>query len=107
MAVPGGKDGRPIPDKDFVQGKPQVVSGEAPAPPWRRWARFTAWVVLALIVLVFIFTNSQPVPVNFVIFRVDSAPLWIVLVVVLLIGIILGWMASWWTRRRRRANVRD
>lgn len=106
MAVPGGKDGRPIPDSDFVQGKVQVVSGEAPTPPWRRWARFTLWLVIAAIALVFIFTNSQPVPINFVFFRVDSVPLWIVLVVVLLLGMLLGWMASWWVRRRRRAEVR-
>ncbi len=105
MSVPGGKDGRPEPAGDFVQGKPQPV-GQPPPANWRRWARMTAWGVLALMVILFIVRNSQSVPVSFVFFTA-TIPLWIALTGVLIIGLILGYLAAWWGARQRRRRRRE
>lgn len=99
MDAPGGKDGARVPARD-TQGKPNVITGEAPKPDWRRYARFTVWAVLAILVGIFLVTNNEPVPINFLIFQATT-PLWVALLGVLIVGMILGWMASWWRRRRR------
>ena len=81
MSVPGGKDGRPIPAGDFVEGKPSPA-GQPPPANWRRWARLTAWGVLALIVVLFIVRNSQDVPIHFL-GLTATLPLWTALTGVL------------------------
>ncbi len=84
---------------------PVVLDGTPPPANWRRYARITLWVVVAVLVLVFLFSNSEIVRVSFVFFQVDVM-LWIVLLAVLLIGAALGWSASWWMRRRKRRRDR-
>lgn len=101
MSVPAGKDGKRVPDADAPQGKPGVISGEPPKADWRKYARGTAWVVVLLIALGFLLTNRDPVPINFLFFKV-TAPLWIALVLVLVLGFLLGLGAGWWRTRRRR-----
>lgn len=98
--VPGGKDGSPEPRRDMVQGKPQVVSGEAPIPDWRRYARFTIWVIIAALIAIFLVRNSEPTQIDFVFFQA-TASLWMVLLAMVILGAILGWTASWWWRRRK------
>ena len=104
--VPGGKNGSPEPNRDMVQGKPGVISGEPPTANWRRYARVTIWVVVVVLTAIFLMRNSEPTEINFVFFSATAA-LWIVLLAMLLIGFLLGWSASWWSRRRKRARSND
>lgn len=99
--VPGGKDGSPIPGADMSEGKPVTVGGEPPRAPWRSWARLTVWGVVALLALLFLLGNRESTQIDFVFFEA-SAALWIVLLIMLVVGFLLGWSASWWFRRRRR-----
>lgn len=89
-----GKDAAGSPGREVLDGTP-------PPADWRRYARFTTWGVVAVIVLIFLVNNSEPTEVSFVFFKVQLS-LWIVLLGMLIIGFGLGWSASWWRRRRRR-----
>lgn len=102
--VPGGKDGEGIPAADLQQGKPTVVRGEPAPANWRQWARITIWVILAAIVVLFLLRNRESTQIDFVFFQATAA-LWIVLLVMVLVGAVLGWSASWWWRRRRRRRA--
>lgn len=98
--VPGGPDGRPEPQGAFIQGKPRPA-GQPPEANWRLYAKVFIWVVLAVIALLFVLRNSQPVPIDFVFFKVN-APLFVALIVALLLGMLLGGTGAWWSARRRR-----
>ncbi|MCW3057235.1 MAG: hypothetical protein JWO21_1204 [Solirubrobacterales bacterium] len=63
-------------------------------------ARTTALVVLAVLVTVFAFLNLKEVRVNWIVGS-GQAPLIIVIVVSLLVGILLGYFSQRLSRRRR------
>lgn len=67
------------------------------------------WVPLGLVLIVFLVSNQQMVPVSFDPFSVDDpaiaigpAPLWVWLVLMLTVGYFLGAVTTWFTGRGRR-----
>jgi len=58
-------------------------------------------VVIGVLVVVFVAQNFDPTTVEFLFFSVQL-PLWLVAVIFLGFGVVLGWIWRWMSRRRRR-----
>lgn len=81
--------------------------GAAPLPgqksgSQRGW-RFYALIAVAIVALVFIFQNSQDVPVDFI-FATTSAPLFFVLLITFALGALTGWLLPHVRRGRNRES---
>ena len=59
----------------------------------------TAVAIAAIVV--FVFQNLEPVKVQFFVFSI-TFPLWLVALVFLALGVVLGWIWRWISRRRKR-----
>jgi uncharacterized integral membrane protein len=57
--------------------------------------------VIAAVIIVFVVQNLDPTTVEFLILSVQL-PLWLVAVIFLGLGGVLGWVWRWMSRRRRR-----
>jgi uncharacterized integral membrane protein len=71
--------------------------------PRGRRGRATLILVLGsaalVLMLVFVLTNSQSVPLSIAFWDV-SLPLWLLMIAPFLLGVLLGWATRWWTARR-------
>lgn len=56
-------------------------------------------IVLGVLALIFVFQNNESIAVQLLVVEV-SAPLWIVTLVLLAIGVLIGWLLS--SRRAKR-----
>lgn len=65
--------------------------------------------VVAVVIVVFVASNTAPIKIAFAGLKWESAPGWLVIVVTLVVGAIgsrlLGWVWRAWRRRRRRLAV--
>ncbi len=59
-------------------------------------------IVLGVLALIFVFQNNDSVAVQLLVVEV-SAPLWIVTLALLAIGVLIGWLLSSRRARRRAA----
>lgn len=80
-------DERPVPQR------PDRVVRETGVSP-----RHVVAIVLAVLALVLVFQNNEQVAVQLLVVDV-SAPLWVVTLVLLALGVLIGWLLS-----SRRAN---
>jgi uncharacterized integral membrane protein len=80
-----------------------VEEPTVPAPSPRRRGKATGTLILTVVVLLllfmFVITNSQSVPVSLAFWDV-SAPLWLLVLLSLIAGVLIGWSARWWTARK-------
>ena len=80
------------------------MSQHSPGPPQKRSrrevARTTGFVVLAVLITLFAVLNLESVEVNWI-FGSGKAPLIIVIVISLLVGIVLTYLVDRRTNRRR------
>ncbi len=88
-----------------MSAPPEQIPGELPEPQIERrsrreTARTGALVILAILITLFAVLNVEEVKVNWI-FGSGHAPLIIVIVVSLLVGIVLAHFAERLTRRRR------
>jgi len=63
-----------------------------------------AMIVIAAVIaviVVFVFQNLEPVKVEFLVFSF-TFPLWLVALIFLALGVVLGWIWRWISRRRKR-----
>lgn len=59
-------------------------------------------IVLLILVLIFIFQNTQMVTIQFLAWRVETAR-GVMALVILLIGVIIGWLGrGQWAHRKKR-----
>ena len=90
--------------------EPAGPPGPESGPPRRNEAR--SWlIVVALALLVgyliwFAIDNTHKVPVHWVFGTTHSSLIWVILVT-LIIGVLVGWLARLYGRRRRSAKARD
>lgn len=98
MTTPQGRDGKPA-----SGGSPGIaeVGGKPPTADWRRYARFTLWGVLVILVALLLMRNSEPTRVDFVFF-VAEVPLFLALGLTFALGLIIGGTFVWFSQRRRR-----
>lgn len=82
-----------------VAGPP--VNGPVSPTPWGTYVKGGLWAIVAIIVLLFVFLNSEQVQVNFIFFQVEIALIF-VLIGLLVIGFLLGFSFS--AMRRRKAT---
>jgi len=68
-------------------------------------AKVVAWIVLAVLVLIFIIQNTKSVRVDLLFWNVQTG-LWLMLLVVFLIGLALGWLLGR-LRSGRRGDDND
>jgi uncharacterized integral membrane protein len=78
-----------------------VASQQQPSAVGRRGTNWKGWGMLVAIVLllIFIFQNSQEVEIDFLFFTSLTTPLILALVFSALLGALIGWLAP---RVRRR-----
>ncbi len=74
--------------------------GTPPPADWRRYARFTLWGLLVVLVGLLLLRNSESVPVDFVFFTAE-VPLFVALGLTFALGALLGASGVWFTGRRR------
>jgi uncharacterized integral membrane protein len=79
-------------------------------------SRILKWVIgvpLALFVIVFAISNRQRVALRFDPFTTGETmnavemPLWLLFFFGLAIGIVIGWVASWWAQGKHRKRARE
>jgi uncharacterized integral membrane protein len=61
-----------------------------------------AWLVIAILAVVFILQNTKNAKVTFL-FWDGTVSIWIVIVIAIVLGVALDRLATWFVRRRRRA----
>jgi uncharacterized integral membrane protein len=94
--------------------EPAGTPGPQPGPPRRDEGRNEArsWIiVIALALLVgyviwFAIDNTHSVPVHWVFGTTHSSLIWVILVT-LVIGVLVAWLARLYGRRRRSAKTRN
>jgi uncharacterized integral membrane protein len=86
--------------EDPGSGRPAIEPTERTAPRRRDQARTAALVILAVIVTLFAVLNTNEVKVNWIVGS-SRAPLIIVIVVSVLVGIILTYFADRRAAKRR------
>lgn len=74
---------------------PSAASGK---PAWLTMKLVTV-VVLIVIALVFVFTNQSVVQVQLLFWSVNS-PLWVLILIVLVVGILIGSLVPWLRSRK-------
>ncbi len=57
--------------------------------------------ILAALVVIFIFQNTESAPVKFLMFD-GEAKMWVVIVISVVAGVVLDRLLGFWFRRRRR-----
>lgn len=65
-----------------------------------------AWIVVAVLILLFVFQNTDSTNVSFTLFDFD-APLWIVMLIAVALGVLLDRIGSYLWARRKRAGASD
>lgn len=59
--------------------------------------------IIAVVVIIFVVQNTEEVQVQWL--GLDwSMPLWLLILIVMLLGVALGWLARWRQVRRRRKD---
>jgi uncharacterized integral membrane protein len=84
----------------YAQGMSVSASPDKSARPTREKARTGALVVLAVVATLFAVLNTESVQVNWILGS-GHAPLIIVIVISLLAGLVLAYMADRLSRRRK------
>ena len=62
--------------------------------------------VILVALVIFIFQNLEEVKVEFL-FLSFAFPLWLVAVIFLALGVVLGWIWRWMSRRRQKSRKQD
>jgi uncharacterized integral membrane protein len=78
----------------------QASGPQKPKRSTRETARMAGMVVLAVVITLFAVLNTESVEVNWILGSGD-APLIVVIVISVLVGVVLGYLASLRTGRRR------
>jgi uncharacterized integral membrane protein len=79
---------------------------DAPTPVSRRDSRWVGYLrlgglaVATIVIIVFMAQNSASVALHFF-GATFSAPLWLILLIVAVLGILIGWLVAWQRMRRR------
>jgi uncharacterized integral membrane protein len=89
------------------------MSGQAGTPQgaspkrgdWRTYTKLGVIGVVVVLAIVFVFQNTQKVPIHFL-WLEFRAQMWIVLLVMLVVGLVVGLFAGWRRQRRRRKQYR-
>jgi uncharacterized integral membrane protein len=63
-------------------------------------AALVAWIVLAVLAVVFILQNTRNSKVTFL-FWDGTVSIWIVIVIAIVLGVLLDRLGTWFVRRRR------
>jgi len=83
---------------------------KGPTPFTRETVRITpariGWAILAILALVFVIQNGDRVDARFLVLRADRVPLWLVIVIALVLGFLLG-LLTMALRRRRHQERKD
>jgi uncharacterized integral membrane protein len=58
-------------------------------------------VAIAALIIIFVVQNLDPTTVEFLFFSAQL-PLWLVAIIFLGLGVVLGWVWRWMSRRRKR-----
>jgi uncharacterized integral membrane protein len=97
MTEPAGTPGSPEP---------------SPRSKGRQRNEARSWLIVIALALVvgyliwFAIDNTHTVPVHWVFATTNSALIWVILVT-LILGVLVGWLARLYGRRRRSAQTRD
>lgn len=62
--------------------------------------------VILVALVIFVIQNLDEVEVEFLFLSV-SFPLWLVAVIFLVLGVVLGWVWRWMSRRRKKTRGQD
>lgn len=83
-------------DDDRATGGPSAArSGLSPA--------LVAFIVVAIVALVFVLQNGERAPIKFLFFDASTS-VWVAIAIAIGIGILLDRLLLAWWRRRRRAD---
>lgn len=78
---------------------PPVTPRRSSRPAWLT-TRLVAVVVLAILAVIFVVTNQGTVQVQILIWAVNS-PLWALILVMLVVGIVIGSLFPWLKSRKK------
>jgi len=78
----------------------QIPRSDSRRPRWASYLRLGGLAVAAVVVIVFIAENSTSAAMHFFGARF-TAPLWFMLLVVAVLGVVIGWLVTWQRTRRR------
>ncbi len=80
--------------------RPSTGPGERSSKrPSKATMLLITWAVAAALIILFVVTNSQSIELSLAFWDV-SMPLWLVVVVPFLLGVLVGWLSRWWTARK-------
>ncbi len=95
-----------VPSPKDPTARPDAASYGRPEPAdWRKYARVSLWVVVAVVALIFVFGNSDSVEVNFVL-RTATVPLYVALLISLVLGALIGIGGTWILGRRKAKKAK-
>jgi uncharacterized integral membrane protein len=77
-----------------------ISRGHRRDPRWVSYLRLGGLAVAAIVAIVFIAENSASVAMHFF-GATFTAPLWLMLLVVAILGVLIGWLVTWQRMRRR------
>jgi uncharacterized integral membrane protein len=80
--------------------RPSTGPGERSSKrPSKATMLLITWAVAAALIILFVVTNSQSIELSLAFWDV-AMPLWLVVVVPFLLGVLVGWLSRWWTARK-------
>lgn len=97
-----------VPDDKAKAGKPEKPTDPFASSDERRAkvsGALIAWIVVAVLILLFVFQNTDSTNVSFTLFDFD-APVWIVVLIAVVLGVVLDRIGSYLWARRKNAKTK-